>query len=131
MCEMQEARLQYSVKGTNGEMLNVRADSVGELVELVTQSAGHVELFKALALDLAQAGTLGKPTQPQDVARTDTPAAVDPWTTPAPVAATAAHQCAHGPRLRKTGTNARGPWVGWFCQLTREDPNNCGPIFEH
>jgi hypothetical protein len=126
---MQEARMQYSVKGTNGEMLNIRADSVEDLVGLVTACAGHVELFKALALDMAQAGTFGKPTQPENVARTATPPAVDPWTTPP--ADTPAHVCAHGPRLRKSGTNARGPWVGWFCQLDRNDPNNCGPIFEH
>ena len=127
---MQEAKLQYSVKGTNGEMLNVRADSVEDLVSLVTACAGHVELFKALAMDVAQAGTLGKPTQPQLVERSATPSP-GPWDSPPPVAVTAAHQCAHGPRLRKSGTNVHGPWVGWFCQLDRNDPNNCGPIFEH
>jgi hypothetical protein len=126
---MQEASLQYSVRGTNGEMLNIRADTVEELVSLVTACAGNVELLKALALDVAQAGTLGKPTQPQLVARSSAPVVEDAWVATQQPAG--AHACAHGPRQRKQGTNARGPWVGWFCSLDRNDPNNCGPIFEH
>jgi hypothetical protein len=126
---MQEAMLQYSIKGTNGEMLNIRADTVEQLVTLVTECAGNVELFKALALDVAQAGTLGKPTSPERVHRTTTPATEDAWV--ATQQPQGAHACAHGPRQRKEGTSARGPWVGWFCPLDRKDPNNCGPIFEH
>src|SRR5512135_3698766 len=39
-------------------------------------------------------------------------------------------QCPHGERVRREGTSAKGPWVGWFCPLKKNDPNQCKPEFE-
>lgn len=34
--------------------------------------------------------------------------------------------CKHGARSRKSGTSARGPWVGYFCSLPKGHPEACG-----
>jgi len=62
----------------------------------------------------------------------------DPWTTtPEQVAAALdatildpdRPSCKHGERVRKTGTNARGAWVGWYCPQPRGAEDRCDPIF--
>lgn len=37
--------------------------------------------------------------------------------------------CSHGARIRKTGENAKGPWVGWYCPQPRQAADRCQPIF--
>lgn len=37
--------------------------------------------------------------------------------------------CKHGKRIRKSGTNAKGPWVGWYCPEPRDSTDRCEPKF--
>jgi hypothetical protein len=37
--------------------------------------------------------------------------------------------CDHGPRVRRTGTSGKGPWVGWFCPTPKGTPGQCQPKF--
>lgn len=41
----------------------------------------------------------------------------------------AAPMCDHGARIKRTGTNARGAWTGWFCPLPRDSPGQCKPQY--
>lgn len=59
----------------------------------------------------------------------------DPWNTPLlaeePKQVTNPFtQCVHGDRIKRTGNNARGPWVGWFCPQPRGSKDQCAPKFE-
>jgi hypothetical protein len=47
-----------------------------------------------------------------------------------PAAVPGAPRCHHGPKTRRTGTNARGAWVGWFCPSPKGTPDQCAPDFE-
>lgn len=38
--------------------------------------------------------------------------------------------CSHGPRVRRSGTSARGAWVGHFCSLPKDHPDRCKPEYE-
>lgn len=37
--------------------------------------------------------------------------------------------CDHGPRVRRTGTSAKGAWVGWFCPTPKGTPGQCKAKF--
>jgi hypothetical protein len=37
--------------------------------------------------------------------------------------------CDHGARVRRTGTSAKGAWVGWFCPTPKGTPGQCSPKF--
>ena len=40
-------------------------------------------------------------------------------------------ECAHGPRVKKTGSNDRGDWSGWFCPLGQDRADErCSPVFD-
>lgn len=39
-------------------------------------------------------------------------------------------RCAHGPRVRRDGVNAKGKWVGWFCPTPKGTPGQCKAEFE-
>lgn len=41
-----------------------------------------------------------------------------------------APSCHHGARTRRTGTNARGAWVGYFCPSPKGTPDQCSPVFD-
>lgn len=41
-------------------------------------------------------------------------------------ASSSGHTCAHGERVRKTGTSARGDWVAYFCP-SKDKQNQCKP----
>ena len=41
----------------------------------------------------------------------------------------ASPQCQHGEMQFKQGTNARGPWRGYFCPAGRTAPDRCEPQF--
>lgn len=38
--------------------------------------------------------------------------------------------CTHGERVRREGESAKGPWVGYFCPLKRDNPAQCKPLFD-
>lgn len=37
--------------------------------------------------------------------------------------------CKHGARTKRTGTNARGAWTGYFCPLPKGNPEQCKAEF--
>jgi len=39
------------------------------------------------------------------------------------------HTCAHGERVYKSGTSAKGPWAGWMCP-SKDRNNQCKPEWE-
>lgn len=52
-----------------------------------------------------------------------------PAPSPAPSAgapsAPGAPECAHGARVFRTGTGAKGQWQAWFCPTPKGTPNQC------
>jgi hypothetical protein len=48
----------------------------------------------------------------------------------APAAVPGAPVCPHGAMTRRTGTNARGAWVGYFCPSPKGTPDQCKARFE-
>lgn len=55
----------------------------------------------------------------------------DAWSEPAkPKHVNPFLTCQHGDRVRRTGNNARGPWVGYFCPQPKGSPDQCAPKFE-
>jgi hypothetical protein len=123
-------KLGMTIRKNDGTLVTVHADDAGEFIALCEEVSKASEIIEGVARQVAGAGNPPTPALPVTRQHVDTPQ-VDAWTTSPTAPPPPAHGCAHGPRLRKSGTNARGPWVGWFCQLDRNDPNNCGPIFEH
>lgn len=56
----------------------------------------------------------------------------NPWPSAPPAfaaAASAAPNCAHGPRTGRSGTGAKGPWKAWFCSTPKGTPDQCEAIF--
>lgn len=37
--------------------------------------------------------------------------------------------CKHGPRIKRTGTSAKGPWTAWFCPQPKGSPDQCKAEF--
>jgi hypothetical protein len=110
-------------------------------LELIAEFAGTFQDFWATqvaARNVAQGGLTAPQTNAAPVR------GPEPWDTPpsAPVAHTAppvqhgtggaapqVKVCPHGQRTRRTGTNARGPWVAHFCPLQKGDPSQCEPVW--
>lgn len=113
-----------AVSGTNPD------DPFGAAVDLVKDKLGGVPA-EPLSRDLTDWPD-GPPFEDDD----------DGWGTPAAKAAPqpaapswggsaapadAPPSCKHGPRQRRSGKRKDGSeWVGYFCRLQREDPDNCG-----
>lgn len=38
--------------------------------------------------------------------------------------------CEHGDRIKRTGTNSRGNWTGWFCPQPKGSSDQCPPVFD-
>lgn len=114
-----EWKIQLSLKYGNGNMLNLRTQTVDEMVELTTdlgnQGAflvGATEEFQALAT-IQQAFPATQQIQPQASA-------------PAPAGyGNGARVCAHGVAMtQRSGVSKSSgkPWSGWFCQV-KSDPS--------
>jgi hypothetical protein len=115
-----KVQVSYKFGSYDEHMLNVRGDSATEVEALI----------KALDIQvLTDGGALLKgAVAATSVTVPTTPA---PTTAPAPAAPPASGPvCIHGPRTRRNGTSSRGAWVGWFCKLPKNHPDQCQAEFE-
>jgi hypothetical protein len=117
-------RLQVSIKGPHGEMVNIRATDTAELDALLTAMALRQQVVAELARDYAAGTGPAKMTgQPQR----QTPAQpAQGWTgTPQPGDAPA---CQHGPRVYREGVSKAGkPFKVWSC--TADRAHECPPMW--
>lgn len=120
MADEHKIQVNYKFGAYDEHMLNVRGDSVAEVESLISVLTVQT---------LTDFGALLKGAQAA-VAVTQ-PAAAAP-TSPAPSSTSGAEgrYCQHGPRTRRTGKSARGDWVGWFCKLPKNHPDQCKAEFE-
>ena len=129
-----EFKVQWSVslppsaQYAKGDMLNIRGESVEEVQALFeaildegSQFLSNATSVAALLRAAAVVAEGGTPTAPS----TPTPTAPQ---SEAPVANL--RVCEHGKRVRRTGTNAKGEWVGWFCPTPKGTPGQCKPDWE-
>lgn len=124
---MADGKITVTLKGGAGydaPWVVIGGDSVPEVQEIL-KNAAALGLYGdvAAAAQFLQAGN-GVPTSGGAPA----PASV-PTSAPAP-AAPQGKFCSHGPRVRRSGTSARGAWVGHFCSLPKDHPDRCKPEYE-
>ena len=153
MAERGDYPFQVNFKDTNGALINIRANTPDELshqLNALSELSNQIQQTGAVlngqgvrstsqAVQNAQQG-LGA----QIVAHDDAP----PWatTTQAPSVPQQygppqglpptvnpgqlpVNQCAHGQRIRKEGTGAKGAWGAWFCPAPK-GPGQCEPNWD-
>jgi hypothetical protein len=119
---MSDGKIVFTLKGGAGydaPWIVISGDTVDEAVDhlkAATLAFGEVTSAAALFSGAQVAAPLTVPTP------TTAPAAAVPQAS-GPV-------CSHGPRTRRSGTSARGAWVGWFCPLPKNHPDQCKAEFE-
>lgn len=131
--ENNDYRAQLSIKFGTGHMLNLRADSVEdlaaqaavleEMAPLLTEVSTKVQ---ALAIE-----AILKAFPESEVVGEQKAEARDSARKPAPQAGGDGRKCAHGVVMAyKTGRSSKGPWTGYFCDVT-DDPRlpKCQPQF--
>ena len=106
-----------------GDMVNFRGETPEE-VEALLDAALEGNFFEKAALAaktyLTATGLLSdapaQPAQQNEAAQNaDNVTSIN----------NSGHFCKHGKRVRRTGTNSRGPWVGYFCPTEKGDPDKC------
>lgn len=125
--------IQVSPKLPDGSLINIRGNSVPEVLEklaLLAEKSGdladsmHLIAGAGTAVNAGHAASQAAPAAPAQAA----------WTPPqgGATAAPAASQpgpvptCDHGlERVYKTGTNAKGVWKAWMCQKPKGE--SCKP----
>lgn len=107
-----------------GHMMIFAADTVDELEAVFDTVLAQGTMQKAL--DVAALLT-GSQAVVETITAPPPPAPIPPAND---VADNVIHTCAHGKRDRRTGTSARGPWVGYFCPLPKGSPGQCKAVFE-
>lgn len=128
-----EFKVQWSVslppaaQYAKGDMLNVRGNSVAEVDAMFDEilapdsefidKASKVASFLRAGLVVVEGTATPAPAAAAEATGTDGPADV-------------VRVCPHGKRVKRTGSNSRGPWVGWFCPLPKGDANQCKPDWE-
>lgn len=128
----EEFKVQWSISTppsaqyAKGDMLNLRGDTVEEVEAIFDVVLAGDFLTKAteVASLLRAAGvvdTVLSPPPPEPIA---------PEPEPESGGATVTRVCPHGKRVKRTGTNDRGPWTGWFCPLPKGDANQCKVIWD-
>ena len=128
---MADGKIVVTLKGGAGydsPWIVVGGDSVPEVQEIL-KNASALGLYGDVvaAAQFLQASN-GVPTAGGAPAPTSQPSTPTPS---APTAPQASGQfCNHGPRVRRSGTNARGAWVGHFCSLPKDHPDRCKPVYE-
>lgn len=119
---MSDGKIVFTLKGGAGydaPWIVISGDTVQEATEnlkAATLAFGEVTTAAALFSGAQVAAPLTVPTP----APTSAPAAAAPQ----------GRACQHGPLTRRTGTSARGPWVGYFCPLPRNHPDQCKAKFD-
>lgn len=126
--EFQDRPLKATLKagpGYEAPWLTVAASDVYELnaqLDAITQ-----DVLQKVS-DLA---ALFRGAHNVSVGITDQPAAAPQQTQQAAPAQTQGLKtCSHGVRTKRTGTNSKGAWTGYFCPLEKGNPNQCDPIWE-
>lgn len=132
----EEFKVQWSISTppaaqyAKGDMLNLRGDTVAEVeamfdVVLANEGAFLTKATEVAAL-LRSHGVVTDVLQGNND-NTQGPKDSEPG---GGGGATITRVCAHGKRTKRTGTNNRGAWTGWFCPLPKGDPNQCAVDWE-
>ena len=99
--------------------------------ELISELAGDAEVV-ALARAAGNAAPLIAASAPAVASAPPGALADNPWPSAPPAfaaAASAAPNCAHGPRVGRSGIKNGVPWKSWFCNTTKGTPDQCDAIF--
>lgn len=99
--------------------------------ELLAELAGDAEAV-ALARAAGSAAPLIAASAPSIPSAPPGALSDNPWPSAPPsfaAAASSAPQCAHGPRVGRSGVGAKGPWKAWFCNTPKGAPDQCDAIF--
>lgn len=120
----------FSINGPNRELLGVQAEGVGDQIY-----SEFIAAIQDVGLDGAYGQVAGGVTGAAIATATAiTAPAPNAYATPpayaAPAAVPGAPACHHGAMTRRTGTNNRGPWVGYFCPSPKGTPDQCSPKFQ-
>lgn len=130
---MAEGKIVVTLKGGAGyeaPWITVGGDSVDEIKAQLDDLAASVviadtvylaELFRGAKV----AGPLTVPTTPATATTQAVSSAAAVVTSNG-----AATTCAHGQRVRRQGTSARGAWTAWFCPQPKGAPDQCKAEFE-
>lgn len=120
-----------------GDMLNIRGESVNEVIGLLDEALNGEFIDKAASVAaLVRAAAVVTDT----FTPTQTDAAPAHGYEPAPsgreqneaaqqAAPGPVYTCVHGKRTERKGTNSRGAWTGYFCPLKKGDPNQCEVVW--
>lgn len=128
---MADGKVTFTLKGGAGyeqPWVVISGDTVEEAVghlNAATAVLGEIQTAAALFRGAGSAAVLTVPTPTAQA--TASAVAAGPAPTAPPVSG---RVCAHGPRSRKSGTSARGPWVAHFCSLPKGHPETCEPDWE-
>lgn len=126
-------KLQVSMKATNGDLINVRANTADELSVLLEGIADYshqvAATSKAIAaaytvLPLATGGTTQDTAQQPSFVPTQAP------TQSAGVGGMSTPTCVHGARIFRQGvskTNGK-PYAFWACPTPQGTPDQCKPV---
>jgi hypothetical protein len=117
------------------ELRTIHGYTIEEYVEareeMKAELAGDIEII-AMARAASNAAPLIVASAPAVASAPPGALADNPWPAAPPAfaaAASAAPNCAHGPRTGRSGTGAKGPWKAWFCNTPKGTPDQCEAIF--
>lgn len=135
-----EFKVQWSVslppvaQYAKGHMLNIRAETVVELSELVEDLNDEVLTALAdVAANLVALSTVAESLGAKSVSHEESATTSRKSSErKSSGGGTVSHlrTCEHGKRTRRTGTGRKGDWVGYFCPLEKGDPDQCDPVWE-
>jgi len=128
-------RYHITVKGADGTLAGVSAEGEGD--NIYSEFMAAVEDLSLAQQLTAATGGQNPVGQAVAAAQAGLGATVVGGYQPAPApayapaaAAPGAPVCPHGPMTRRTGTNARGAWTGYFCPSPKGTPDQCKARFE-
>lgn len=138
MADTENWKLQVSYKISNGDMINVRANTADELSVLLENIGDYATQIAATQRALSQAGTVAPLSTSSSIEGT-TPPPYSPPTQAAPPFAMAptttqpASQsgptCVHGARKYKSGISSKtgNPYSMWVCPMP-QGAEQCKPV---
>jgi len=126
-------KLQVSMKATNGDLINVRANTADELSVLLEGIADYSHQVAATSKAIAAAYTvlpLATGGTTQDTAQQPSFVATQAPTQSAGVGGMSTPTCVHGARIFRQGvskTNGK-PYAFWACPTPQGTPDQCKPV---
>lgn len=125
-------KLQVSYKTSNGDMINVRAQTADELSVLLEGVGDFATQIAATQRMLNQAGTVAPLSTTSSTTSTPPPQSSTPPQAQAPSgtgAPTSGPTCVHGARKYKSGISSKtgNPYAMWVCPMP-QGADQCKPV---